>query len=202
MEWNHWRRHWTILEFSSRFRRPKTSSSSGFRFRFRRRLFDRFTWNTFANIITYTHIYIVIYREPIPSPKIEGRQPVSPAATGGNMSCHNDNSGCHQRQPSRQIDDPPSSMIVDEIGSHRSSKLCVILSDILWKHMQCIPRKQFRHWKTKSRHDATLPPLAASEAVILTTCDATSDDKISTTATLGPQRTYFVWIYLLRQICR
>ena len=41
------------------------------------------------------------------------------------------------------------------IGSHRSSKLCVILSDILWKHMQCIPRRQFRHWKTKSRHDAT-----------------------------------------------
>ena len=89
-----------------------------------------------------------------------------------------------------------------QIGSHRSPKLCVILSDILWKHMQCIPRRQFRHWKTKSRHDATLPPPAASEAVILTTCDATSDDKVGTTTTLGPQRTYFVWRYLLRQICR
>ena len=60
------------------------------------------------------HIYIVIYREPIQSPKIEGRQPVSPAATGGNMSCHNDNPGYHQQQPSRQIDDPPSSMIMDK----------------------------------------------------------------------------------------
>ena len=28
-----------------------------FRFRFRRRLFDRFTWNTFVNIITHTHIH-------------------------------------------------------------------------------------------------------------------------------------------------
>ena len=43
--------------------------------------------------MTHTHIYIVIYREPIPSPKIEGRQPDSPAATGGTMSCHNDNRG-------------------------------------------------------------------------------------------------------------
>ena len=91
-----------------------TSPCNFVRFRFRRRLFDRFTWNTFANIITHTHIHRDIYREPIPSPKIEGRQPVSPAATGGNMSCHNDNSGCQQRQPSRQIDDPPSSMIMDE----------------------------------------------------------------------------------------
>ena len=169
-----------------------------FRFRFRWRLFDRFTWNTFANIMTHTHIYIVIYREPIPSPKIEGRQPDSPAATGGNKSCHNDNPTA-TKPPDRR-----STVINDygRIGSHRPPKLCVILSDILWKHMQCIPRRQFRHWKTKSGHDATLPPPAESEAVILTTCDATSDDKVGTTTTLGPQRTYFVWRYLLRQICR
>ena len=61
-----------------------------------------------------TRIHIVIYREPISSPKTEGRQPVSPAATGGTMSCHNDNPGCLQRQPSRQIDDPPASMIMGE----------------------------------------------------------------------------------------
>ena len=63
-----------------------------------------------------THIYTVIYREPIPSPKIESRQPDSLAATGGTMNCHNDNPGCHQRQPSRQIDDPPSSEIVMYTG--------------------------------------------------------------------------------------
>ena len=32
----------------------------------------------------------MIYREPIPSLKIEGRQPDSPAIIGGTMSCHND----------------------------------------------------------------------------------------------------------------
>ena len=62
----------------------------------------------------YIYIYIVIYREPISSLKIESRQPDSPAAIGGTMSCHNDNPGCHQRQPSRQIDEPPSSMVMDE----------------------------------------------------------------------------------------
>ena len=30
------------------------------------------------------------------------------------MSWHNDNPGCHQRQPSRQIDDPSSSMVMHE----------------------------------------------------------------------------------------
>ena len=146
-----------------------------------------------------THIYIVIYREPIlkiskvvnPSAP---QPPVAPwvvilttqGATNGN-------------QANRR-----STVFIDygRIGSHRSPKLRVILSGILWKHMQCILRRQFRHWKTKSRHDATLPPPAASEAVILTTCDATSEDKVGTTTTLGPQRTYFVWRYLLRQICR
>ena len=84
-------------------------------------------------------------------------------------------------------------------GTHRSPKLCDILSCILWKNMQCIPKRQFRHWKTKSRHDATLLPPAASEVVILTTCDATSDDKVGITTTLCPQPTFFKWRYLLRQ---
>ena len=45
----------------------------------------------------------------------ENRQPDNPAATGGTMSCHNDNPVCHRRQPSRQSDDPPSSaMVMDE----------------------------------------------------------------------------------------
>ena len=80
---------------------------------FRRRLFDRFTWNTFANIMTHTHIHRDISWTYTVTEN-RSRQPVSPATTGGNMSCHNDNPGCHQRQPSRQIDDPPSSMIMDE----------------------------------------------------------------------------------------
>ena len=56
----------------------------------------------------------MIYRVHIPSPKIEGRQPDSPTVTGGTLSCHNDIPGCHQQQPSRQIYDPPPSMVMDE----------------------------------------------------------------------------------------
>ena len=56
-----------------------------------------------------THIYIAIYRAPIPSPKFECRQPDSPAATGGTISCHNDNG-----KQAAKIDDPPSSMVMDE----------------------------------------------------------------------------------------
>ena len=80
--------------------------------------------------MTHTHIYIVIYREPILSPKIEGRQPDSPAVTGGTMGCHNDNPGCHQRQPSRQIDDPPSSMVTDEYDTYH-------LNFVIWCHVFC-----------------------------------------------------------------
>ena len=37
----------------------------------------------------------------------KGRQPDNPAATGGTISCHSENSLCHQRRPSRQNDNPP-----------------------------------------------------------------------------------------------
>ena len=157
--------------------------------------------NTFANIITHTHIHrdISWTHSVTENRRSSTRQPRS-------HRWQHELSLWQLRVPPTATKPPDrrSAVINDygRIGSHRSSKLCVILSDILWKHMQCIPRRQFRHWKTKSRHDAILPPPVASEAVILTTCDATSDDKVSTTTTLGPQRTYFVWRYLLRQICR
>ena len=157
--------------------------------------------HTFANIITHTHIHrdISWTHTVTENRRSSTRQPRS-------HRWQHELSLWQLRVPPTATKPPDrrSAVINDygRIGSHRSSKLCVILSDILWKHMQCIPRRQFRHWKTKSRHDAILPPPAASEAVILTTCDATSDDKVSTTTTLGPQRTYFVWRYLLRQICR
>ena len=74
--------------------------------------FNRYTWNTFANIViqdnhkhTHTHKSVVIYRESTLSLKTESRQPDTSAVTDGTFTCHTDSSALHQRHKSRQIDD-------------------------------------------------------------------------------------------------
>ena len=169
-----------------------------FRFRFRRLLFDIFTWNTFPNTMTHTHTLRDISWAHTENRRPSTRQPRS-------HRWHQDLSWQPRVPTTATKPSNRRSTVINgygRIGSHRSLKLCDILSCISWKNMQCIPRRKVRHWKTKSRHDATLPPPAASEAVILTTCGATSDDLVGTMTTQGPQRIYFVWRYLLKQICR
>ena len=124
-----------------------------FRFRFRRRLFDRFTWNTFANIMTHTYTswYIVsLYRHR--KSKVFNPTAPQPPVAPWVVIMTTQVPPTAAKSPNR-----PSTVIngYGRIGSHRSPKLCYILSWFCERTCTVYPRDNLG---TGRQRIATMPP--------------------------------------------